>query len=69
MCSILVREFKFAKLDIFLKTKPDSMCQYEKLNYDTLVKYIWQCMMRFMNLTFVIESPVKKSKDKLLRGL
>ena len=22
---------KFAKLDIFLKTKPDSMCQYEKL--------------------------------------
>ena len=29
--SILVRKFKFAKIDIFLKIKPDSICKYEKL--------------------------------------
>ena len=33
MNSNLVREFKFAKLDIFLKIKPDSgsICKYDKL--------------------------------------
>ena len=33
MDSNLVREFKFAKLDIFLKIKPGSgsICKYEKL--------------------------------------
>ena len=35
-------EFKFAKLDVFLKIKASSgsICKYEKLKYDTLVTYI-----------------------------
>ena len=67
MCSSLVREFKFAKLDMFFKIKPDSgsICKYEKLNYDTLVKYIWQCMMGTMNLIFMIGFQMRKIKDKI----
>ena len=65
--SNLFREFKFAKLDIFLKIKPDSgsICKYEKLK-------LWHsCEVYLMGhdgnqeLGFCDRIPIENIKDKI----
>ena len=60
-------KFKFAKIDIFLKIKPDSasICEYEKPK-------LWHSCEIYMTvhdgnheIDFVIELQRKKNKDKI----
>ena len=64
--SSLVCQFKFAKLDMFLKIQPGSgsICKYDVKNDVTLVKHIWLCMMGTMKLIFIIGFLIKKVKKK-----
>ena len=64
--SNLVREFKFAKLDIFLKINHTQVpyANMTSWSYDTLDKYIWLCMVGTMNLIFMIGFQMKKIKGK-----
>ena len=65
--SNLFREFKFAKLDIFLKIKPESgsICKYEKLK-------LWHSCEAYLmvhdgnqELDFCDRIPIENIKDKI----